>query len=284
MIAMVADGGPRVGLGHLARSSAVAVGLQVRGVEVRAYAYGADAPRTVDGIEWVPYERRPAGPIVLDSYTLPAAELAPLAVFHDEGELPDAALVIKSGAAVPDPHVLAGLRHAPLRAPYWGLPERTVRESVQRVLVTTGGGALVAAGVQLAAVARDALPGASVALVRGPLADFEPPSGVEVVHAPASLLDELRAADVVVSAAGQTALEAAATGVATVALALAHNQRPQANALADAGAAVVCEPEQVGDTLRALDAARRAALAEAGQRAVDGFGALRIAFRIAELL
>ena len=289
MIAVVADGGPRVGLGHLGRSSAVAAALRARGLPVAALAYGAGAPITVDGIQWSPYSGPPGGAVVLDSYTMPAAErlaLAPLAVFHDEGELPDAPLVIKSGPAVADARVLAGLRHAPLRPPYWGLPERRVRPSVERVLVTTGGGALVAAGLELAAAAREALPAASVALVRGPLAEFEAPAGVEVIPAPSSLLDELRAADLVLSAAGQTALEAAATGAATIVLPLVPNQRANADALAAAGAAVVCALADAGGTLAAVaaDGERRAALALAGQRAVDGFGALRIAFRIAELV
>ena len=102
MIAVVADGGPQVGLGHLGRSSAVAVALRSRGLEVRAFAYGAEDVLTLDGIEWVPYSGPPGGHVVLDTYTMPAAEraaLAPLAVFHDEGDLPDARLVIKSGAA-----------------------------------------------------------------------------------------------------------------------------------------------------------------------------------------
>jgi spore coat polysaccharide biosynthesis predicted glycosyltransferase SpsG len=287
MIAVVADGGPRVGLGHLGRSSAVAVALRARGLAVRAYAYGAEQARTLDGVQWVPYTSPPGAAVVLDSYTMPAAEraaLAPLAVFHDEGELPDAALVIRSGAESPDARVLAGLRHAPLRPPFWGVPERRVRPRVERVLVTTGGGALNAAGLALAALAREALPGASVALVRGPQAEFEAPAGVELVDAPPSLVDELRGADVVLSAAGQTALEAAATGAATIALPLVSNQRANAAALAEAGAAMVCEVHDAGAALAELDFERRVALAGAGQRAVDGFGALRIAFRIAELL
>ena len=64
--------------------------------------------------------------------------------------------------------------------------------------------------------------------MRGPYATFEPPAGVELVDAPPSLLAELLAADVVVTAAGQSALEAAATGAATVAVPLAPNQWPNA--------------------------------------------------------
>ena len=83
-----------------------------------------------------------------------------------------------------------------------------------------------------------------------------------------------------VTAAGQSALEAAATGAATVAVPLAPNQWPNARALEQAGAAVIAEPDEVVAAVGGLD---REALAAAGQRAVDGYGALRIAWRLARL-
>lgn len=288
MIAVIADGGAKVGLGHIARCSAIVVALRTRGVTVSAFAYGGDAPIVVDGVAWTPLHGTPdADVLLLDSYTMPRAERRALAagralaVIHDEGDVPaDARLVIAVGGTG-GAGVLAGLRYAPLRPPYWGLPRREVRALIARVLVTTGGGALQDAALELAAGLRDALPDAVVALVRGPYAQFEPPSGVELVDAPSSLLEELLAADVVVTAAGQTALESAATGAATIALPLAPNQRANADPLAAAGAAVVVEPGD--DVPAALLSADRAALARAGQAAVDGFGALRIAFRLAQL-
>ena len=242
----------------------------------------------MDGVEWTPLTGTlDAGVLLLDTYTMPWEERLALAsgravaVFHDEGEvLPGARLVIAVGGNS-GPGVLAGLRFAPLRPQYWGLPERRPRERIARVLVTTGGGALQDAAVELASGLRDALPGVAVALVRGPYARFAAPPGVELVDAPPSLLGELLAADVVVTAAGQTALESAATGAATIALPLAANQRANADPLAAAGAAVVVEPGE--DVAASVLSADRAALARAGQAAVDGFGALRIAFRIVQL-
>ena len=76
-------------------------------------------------------------------------------------------------------------------------------------------------------------------------------------------------------------MEAAATGAATVAVPLAPNQRPNARALEQAGAAVIAEP---GDVVAAVGELDREALAAAGQRAVDGYGALRIAWRLAQLI
>ena len=161
---------------------------------VSAFAYGADAPIVVDGLPWTPCTARPdARVLLLDTYTMPRAERralaagAPLAVIHDEGERParTPARDRVGGAA----GRACSLRYAPLRAPYWGLPERAPAPRIERVLVTTGGGALQDAAVELAAGLRDALPDADVALVRGPYARFEPPPGIELVDAPPSLLD-----------------------------------------------------------------------------------------------
>jgi spore coat polysaccharide biosynthesis predicted glycosyltransferase SpsG len=241
---------------------------------VIALAYGASEPTRVDSVDWAPYAPTDAPVVLLDSYTMPAADRERLAqtsklvVLHDQGEpTPGTALTISI--------TRQGLQYAPLRPPYWGLPKRTPRSTVERVLVTTGGGALQDAGIEIAARLR----GAQVALVRGPYATFDAPRGVELIDAPPSLLPHLLAADVVVSAAGQTSLEAVATGAATIAIPMVDNQRRNAEALRSAGAAHVIEP---GEEI-VLDGLDRHALAENGQRAVDGYGALRIAYRIAEL-
>lgn len=281
-VAVIADGAPGNGLGHLARCSAIAAGLKARGLEVTALAYGATVAQSLDGIVWEPYDR-PAAPdaIVLDTYTMPEAERAalaagaPLAFIHDIGAVPPGtALVIGAG----------GLRHACLRAPFWGLPERTVRERVERVVVTTGGGSLRNHGPALANAARTAFRTATVTLVRAAGADFEAPDAVEVLDSPPSLLDVFLAADVVVTAAGQTSLEAAATGAATVALPLVDNQQNNADALAEANAALITTPEGLPAALASLDLERRIALARDAQAAVDGYGALRIAYRVARLI
>ena len=156
-------------------------------------AYGADEPRVVDGITWTPGPAAPA--LLLDSYTMPAAERDAVAVFHDEGELPPGTRVAIAIEDVPGVETLTGLRHAPLRPPYWGLPARAVRPALGRILVTTGGGALQTAGVATADALRDAYPDVTVALVRGPYATFEPPEGVDLIDGPPSLLAELLAAD-----------------------------------------------------------------------------------------
>src|SRR5438128_116790 len=127
-IVLVADAGKEAGLGHVSRSSAVAVALRCRGIETRCHAYGADEPFTRDGVDWIPL-RSPELPeppehvLVIDSYRLPqdvlsrAARAHRLIVMHDFGSVPDGAALVVSAAAGPsrDGSRLSGFAYAALR-------------------------------------------------------------------------------------------------------------------------------------------------------------------------
>jgi UDP-2,4-diacetamido-2,4,6-trideoxy-beta-L-altropyranose hydrolase len=301
-VVLVADAGREAGLGHISRSSAVAIALRCRGIETSCFADGVDEAFQRDGIAWKPIgdETLPvsgADILVVDSYRRTTEELAAAArktrmvVMHDFGVVPDgAALVVSAAAHDPDDEGkrLTGLAYSCLRPAFWGLPARTLEPSVDRILVTTGSGQFAEIAVKIAQTLAQAIPGARVTLVRGPHASAGVPAGVEILESPDSLLAPLLAADVVVTAGGQTMLEAAAAGTPSVALLLVENQRRQAEHLAGVGAARVVDPPEVTrvsatveELLRNPDA--RHALSAAGQRAVDGYGAHRVAFHIERL-
>jgi spore coat polysaccharide biosynthesis predicted glycosyltransferase SpsG len=299
-VLLVADAGPRAGLGHVVRTGAVAAALQARGVRTRCLAWGAEEPSALDGVEWQPLPREAAPPaggtVVMDSYDASPDALEELAdrgrlvAMHDRGPAPArAGIVVSAGrdeAASTGPGELFGPRYACLRPAFWGLPAREVRGEVRRVLVATGGADAGGAGPRLAAAAKETLPDAEVALVRGPYATEPAPAGVVAVERPATLLDELLAADVVLTAGGQALLEAVAAGTPAIAAVLAENQREQVDRAAAAGAAVSLEADaDAAAVLAALaaDQQRRAALARRGQELVDGYGALRVAFHVAAL-
>jgi spore coat polysaccharide biosynthesis predicted glycosyltransferase SpsG len=288
-VVIVADAGRQAGLGHISRSSAVAVALSRRGIETRCYAYGADEPFERDGVSWTRLDGDdlPASPgdvLVLDTYRLPSEALSRaaaevrLVVMHDHGEPPENAALVVSAAVDP--------AKAALRPSFWGLPERQIRDVVERVLVTTGSGGFGEVGPRLAEAVAVALPSASVALVRGPYAASSSPPGVEILDAPDSLLAPLLAADLVLSAGGQTMLEAAATGTPCIAIALVENQRRQAERLAELGAVRLAAVDHAASAAVELarDPEERRSLSRAGQQAVDGYGAQRVAFAIAELV
>jgi spore coat polysaccharide biosynthesis predicted glycosyltransferase SpsG len=301
-VLLVADAGREAGLGHIARSSAIAVALACREVETGAYAYGADAPFRFDGVDWAPLRRPevPAAPdhvLVIDSYRLPreviarAAASHRLVFMHDHGSVPPGAALVVSAAARSaddDTRHLDGLAYAALRPGFWGLPPRTLGDGVHGLLVATGGGRLAETGSEVSLVLAAAFPEATVTLVRGPHAATAAPANIKVLEAPRSLLEPLLAADLVVSGAGQTMLEAAAAGTPCVALPLVPNQRRQAAALADLDAVRLVDPPRAEAAAAAClelagDADARRRLSLNGRRAVDGYGALRVAFAIARL-
>jgi spore coat polysaccharide biosynthesis predicted glycosyltransferase SpsG len=287
----VADAGPEAGLGHLSRCTGLAVALRCHGCEVRTLAYGADGPLTISGVAWEPVPLSAdlafegAGTVVLDSYRLPGSggpAGGELVAFHDQGQTdppPGARVVALAGSA--DAWAV-GPRYACLRPEYWGVEPVAPGDPVDRVLVAAGSG--VSGGAAAAATAvLEAVPGAEVRLVMGPYAGDDVPEGVVAAHVPGGLRDELRAADLVVTAAGQTMLEALCAGVPCVAYAAVENQRAQLDLMASGAAVQASDPESLGAAVAALaeDPGRRGALAARGRETVDGFGALRLAARIA---
>ena len=112
---------------------------------------------------------------------------------------------------------------------------------------------------------------------------------MKVINAPRSLLAPLLAADVAITTAGQTMLEAACAGTPAIALPVVANQVPGAKLLAGRGAVLTADPSapaglerRIGELL--VDAQLRARLSAAAQRAVDGRGADRVAASLIERL
>src|SRR5205814_1497006 len=103
-----------------------------------------------------------------------------------------------------------------------------LREEVASVLVTGGGGDQISPSVgDLACAVQAALPAASVTAVRGPFSKASFPEGVSLLDRPPDLAEAMVASDVVVSSAGQTLLEALATGAPTVGVVVSPDQRTQ---------------------------------------------------------
>lgn len=217
--------------------------------------------------------------MVVDGYRFDVAGLAArtaVAVFHDGGPVPAGVALTIAPIAGGD---LSGLEYACLRRDFW---ERRPHRGGGGILVTTGAGPDGDALAEALVAALDA----PVTLVRGPSSRLRAPAGVTVLDAPVSLLQPLLAADVVVATGGQTSLEAAASGVPAILLALDGAQAEQADALVRTGAAL--RAEDAAGAARAAaellaDPERRARLAAAGTAAVDGRGAHRVAERVGAL-
>jgi UDP-2,4-diacetamido-2,4,6-trideoxy-beta-L-altropyranose hydrolase len=297
-VLLVADTGGESGLGHLSRSTAVAVALGVRGLHCMCLANGAAEPIERDGVRWLPIDQRDVLPpgddyaaIVLDSYRIEDADPrgALLTVLQESTDPPAHASLVVNVSADPaggDQRRLYGPAYACLRPSFWGLPLAAPSEHVERVLVTTGAGDPGGAASVVADAVRTALPTSHVVVVEGPFASAASMQGVEIVRAPQSLLPHLLDADLVVTAGGQTMLEATAAGTPTVALPLVANQAAHVDRLARLGAVEAADLESLPQVVARLagDPAGRARLAQRAQATVDGYGALRVAFAIARII
>jgi spore coat polysaccharide biosynthesis predicted glycosyltransferase SpsG len=277
------DEGPGAGLGHRRRMEALADELRARGVRV------ALSPLSRGGAMVA------ARVAVVDSYRVraddPARVRAGAVVAIDDlgRDLAVDLVVDPSPGATGAPHrraarVLAGAAYALAAVP----PVPAVPAGAapcDRILVTTGAADAGGIGAAIARGIAAAVPDAEVRLVVGPWGSRTVPAGVVAVHAPDGLAGELAAAPVVVTAGGVALLEACLLGRAIVAVAVAGNQRQAVTGLAEAGAVVASTPQEAPDAARALaaDAPRRAALAAAARRALDGKGPARVADAIEEL-
>jgi spore coat polysaccharide biosynthesis predicted glycosyltransferase SpsG len=300
---LLADAAPGAGLGHLARSTGLAQALGEEQIEAVCTALGAAAPMERGGVLWASApdlaaisEKCNRGDIVvLDSYEVSAEEARPwageatLAAFWDEGEPPAADLVISLPFEIPGGvRGLSGPEYACLSRDYWQPPAAGIGDTVERILVAAGGADPTGTSTAVCEAARRAMPSAEVVLVLGPQTADVAPEGVMVLRAPPSLRDPLLEADLVVTAAGQVMLEALASGTPCIALPLVTNQRPQAETLAEMGAARVVEP---GDSQRlreaiarlAGDPETRRALSARAMECIDGRGALRVAAELVRL-
>ena len=237
--------------------------------------------------------------LVLDSYQIDPesariqTNTKRLVAMHDFGPLPEQAelvLTTDPGLVGTRPGVDGGLGLSCLGPDYWGLPEvREAHPQVRMALVTTGGGDPGGHAVAIARAVHGALPKAEVVLVCGPHAGLAEVDDIRVLDRPSSMLRPLLEADLAVTSAGNTLLEALAVGTPTVALRMAENQRAVAEGIARQGATELFAPdahEAIQSAVRRLAADRdaRRTRARLGQELVDGYGALRTAFLITQLL
>lgn len=297
---ILAEAGPTVGLGHLTRCAAVYDALESVGVRCQLIVAG-EAPSHVVGMrrvrlcEW----RTPESAVefaatadiaVVDSYIADTgtyravAEHAGVAVYFDD----TARMTYPPGVVVngnPEAEQLApghdrlqqlllGTAYQVLRREFWSVEPHAIRPDVRQVLVVSGG--TDAAGVRdkLVAAACVAYPEASIDAVVAP-------------RTAAEMADAMRASDIAITAAGQTLYELAVMGVPTVGVCIADNQVPQAAAFERARALQRVDARDNPNAMREVtallremsDASVRSALSSAGQRLIDGKGAIRVARR-----
>ena len=189
------------------------------------------------------------------------------------------------------PHVVTGPRYATLRSEFRNLPEKVVRARPERVLITFGGtdpGGLAARCAHLLSDATDC----ELRVVMGPgAAPATFPPGVQVLTHVRSMAAEMLAADLVLTSAGRTVYEAAATGTPVAVLAqgardATHSHLDYTSGVVFLGIGPLTDDRHIVETVRRLlgDSELRIELSERLRCSIDGLGAARIAERIRGML
>jgi spore coat polysaccharide biosynthesis predicted glycosyltransferase SpsG/L-amino acid N-acyltransferase YncA len=288
-----------IGSGHLSRCVALADALRHLGATCTLVVRG-DAPshltagHTCAVADWLQLpilDEQVSGAdiVVVDSYVAPLeiyehlAATVPVGVWFDDNArvVYPLGIVVNGSPAASSPsyaggkkELLLGPTYQVLREPFWHVPARSTEPSIGRVLVVFGGSGARGLVRELTAV----------------LAETLPEAFIDVVDAPRSALemrDSMLAADIAISAAGQTLYELAATATPTIAVCVADNQVAQARALAAAGViefAGLRADSGIAQSVtmsveRVAAASVRERMSHAALSLIDGRGALRVARR-----
>ncbi len=322
-----ADANRAIGHGHLMRTLAIAEAVQdlghaevryfvapgtyVRPLEERGFSFRVVPVGPAEA--WVPDVSPDDGPVLLDSYEIREADLDHLraqgfavALFDDGSRLssynaglvvdasPRAAALAFKGA--PDTIFLLGATYFPVRrAIRDAATPADVPERVRRACVTLGGSdpddatALIVEAI----AAFGQIPETTVILgasYQGRVSEGQLGT-IRVVRSPKEYPSLIANADLVITAAGGSALECAALGRPMVTVELTPDQRPNSRALAQAEAAVSLGERDGIDIVKlcgvlsgiCFDRQLRAALGANARRLVDGGGSRRIAGAIDSL-
>ncbi|MEA3210634.1 MAG: hypothetical protein QOE70_3691 [Chthoniobacter sp.] len=311
-IVIVADAGPDVGLGHVARCTGTAQGLAAvtherpvfylrdrvarAWIEERGFVTVQTLPKQIpllivdsyrsSASTWKEYRRRARRLMVVDDYgavqsspdwilnSSPFAHRYPYQKVHAHS-------------------LMLGPLFHPLREEFWPeLRSKRVRPTVREVLVMLGGGDQGSDLSLLMQWVREALPEVKLHIIVGPYTQVHEKDSRMVVHrSPSNVRLVLEQCDLAVSAAGQTLFELAACGIPTLAIQIIENQKPNFRGFRDLGGILALGsiksrdlPARLKRELRrvARDATVRQRLADTARNIVDGKGALRIAHAVGE--
>lgn len=304
---ILTEGDRRRGLGHVTRCSAYGEGWIRRGGAVHWRLDGDDAARSVAGRAgdvvmggWLDRigDLPPADVVIVDSYRLTAPVAQAVAdrygatVFIDDLQaLRYPAAVVVHPALDPAPVTpdgaewLTGPRWHPLRSAFWNPPSGApVRQTIERVLVTLGGGDTPALGGKVAGWLKQSLPEARIDLVAGHAeVEAEPDVRLRRDLSAEAMAELMLQADLAVSAAGTTIFELARCGTPTLMIGIADNQAPNLRYWPDAcGFVSLGRPDaglaaRLGVEVAAFGPPKvRAAVSVRARALVDGQGVMKL--------
>jgi spore coat polysaccharide biosynthesis predicted glycosyltransferase SpsG len=187
--------------------------------------------------------------------------------------------------------VSTGARYATLRSEFLGLPIKQIRDKPTRVMITFGGTDPTGLAKRVSHALAAKIDCEIVVVLGKGSALFEPPSGVVVLRDVRSMAHEMLVSDLIVTSAGRTVYEAAATGTPVVAISHSAREATHAHLSVDFGVihlglGVLIDDAHIVSTVDRLlrNPMLRSELSQRLRASIDSFGARRIAARIQDLL
>jgi UDP-2,4-diacetamido-2,4,6-trideoxy-beta-L-altropyranose hydrolase len=315
MVVILTEAGNQYGYGHLMRCLAVAQSFQKRGIESAFYLRGnPDVKEILKGFkchnfDWLIRPVDVRGKIViLDSYCADrdfckkVYKEAKTVLFVDDYNriAYPGGLVLNSTIAYEDidypdnPKVtyLLGPKYHPLRREFWKVPKKEIRESVKKVLITTGGSDLANLIPKIIKVLKEKYRDLEKNIIVGK--EFlnideirsEADKKTNLIYYPDAkrMKKEMLETDICISAGGQTIYELARLGVPAVGICFAQNQRMNLERGQIEGIIEYAgwhnDRDLIEKILKKFDNMhsyiRRKALSRIGKSCIDGAGADRL--------
>lgn len=248
-----------------------------------------------------------ASALVIDTYDIKprclAKENITTVVIEDRAELMLPVDIVINGSVSeaqvdtskqPHTQFLLGPEYILLNAIFSKEPQRTVRESIEHILITVGGGDPSELTLQLISWVKNNLSTTMIDVVIGPFFHEEVKRKINAlarlddtikVHQHlATLYDLMMNCDLAVTSGGQTTFELAATGTPAIAIDVADNQLVNLKLLSDkrtliwAGSLKDADlGEKIIKNILVLSYHERKKMSQQGRLVIDGLGAQRVA-------
>lgn len=312
-VAIFTEGSSKIGLGHVSRCQSLMQAFEAYKCDVRMFVDGDESvlafagDRNIFLQKWTKKDSSVSVNFdiaVIDSYL---AEIDVYARIGDSAKILlclddfnrlkypksfvlNGALAAKELGYVElqDSHYLLGAEYSLMRRPFWEMKEKVIHESVSDILVTFGGEDIRNLTPLALDVCTSVFPNARIHAIIGQAMQSirNIPLNVQIHTSLAAV--EMKAlmeqCDLWVGAGGMTLFELAVTGVPGVAIEVAKNQRSNLKGFMDAGFLDSCltydDPDlarKLLDSLSLLSSRKkRQSLSNAGQKAIDGKGALNV--------
>jgi len=187
---------------------------------------------------------------------------------------------------------LLGTQYTPLRREFWDVPEKSIRDTLETVVITFGGADIRNLTPKILKLLQDNYPELLVKVIVGcgfqNIAEIErhKDNNTKLIYCPdaAEIRDIMFGSDLAISSGGQTLYELARVGVPTIGVCMADNQLQNIKGWQEVGfLKYMCRYNSEGMEERLLNSLEelacsdvRVRMSQAGRALVDGKGPSRI--------